>query len=76
MRQHLLRSLDDREQRDVIWTLDENHAVNAWCAACETHLEHHGLEWNDETEAFADIKLVCRNCFEELKTFNDMKEVD
>ena len=37
-----------------------------WCQACEDLLQRDG-EWTEETEASADIKLVCEFCFEKIR---------
>jgi hypothetical protein len=36
--------------------------LNAWCGQCDAMLESEG-EWNDASEAFADIKVVCIECY-------------
>ena len=41
----------------------------AWCAACDEVLAREG-EWNDRSEAFAGIRLVCRACYREMKALN------
>ena len=38
----------------------------AWCNACEAVLDREG-EWNEVSEAFADIKLICEFCFAALR---------
>lgn len=43
--------------------------INAWCDECET-VANNGGGWNDETEAFADIRLVCENCALKFKKVN------
>jgi uncharacterized protein YjaG (DUF416 family) len=46
-----------------------NDELNAWCDACDEVLTEAG-EWNDESEAFAKIRLVCDVCFFEMKKLN------
>ena len=46
-----------------------NDELSAWCEACDEVLAEAG-EWNDESEAFAKIKLVCDVCFFEMKKLN------
>nr|WP_322623019.1 DUF6882 domain-containing protein [uncultured Flavobacterium sp.] len=49
--------------------LDEDDDLSAWCNDCETiRLSHNG--WNDEAMEFAKIKLVCEECYFEMKDFN------
>ncbi|MCQ4139418.1 DUF6882 domain-containing protein [Chryseobacterium sp. EO14] len=49
--------------------LDEEDDFQAWCSKCEkVRIEHDG--WNEESESFAKIKLICENCYFELKEFN------
>ncbi|WP_305008998.1 hypothetical protein [Hymenobacter aranciens] len=43
--------------------------LNAWCDACDEVLLRIG-EWNDESEAFAKIKLVCDACYFDMKELN------
>ena len=72
--QHLLQSLKTGESCEVNWTRDEDNQVNAWCDQCDDYLLANGNEWNDKTEAFASIKLICEDCFGTLKTTNPTKE--
>jgi hypothetical protein len=49
--------------------LEEDEDFQAWCDDCEkTRIRYGG--WNDESEKFARIKLICENCYFELKEFN------
>lgn len=50
---------------------DEPDALypDAWCDRCEDVLDKEG-EWNDNSEAFADIKLVCSGCYCEIRAKN------
>ncbi|MCD2259494.1 DUF6882 domain-containing protein [Psychroserpens luteolus] len=49
--------------------LDEEDDFAAWCNECEkVRVEKDG--WNEESEKFAKIKLVCEECYFELKEFN------
>lgn len=49
--------------------LDEDDDFAAWCDECEKkRIEYDG--WNDESEAFAKIKLVCEDCYFEMKESN------
>ena len=41
----------------------------AWCSECDDVLMRVG-EWNDESEAFAGVRMVCRGCYEEMKRLN------
>lgn len=41
----------------------------AWCDACEEVRLQAG-EWNEESEAFAKIRLICDQCFFEIKAKN------
>jgi len=43
--------------------------LNAWCDECDKILLEQG-EWNDMSEAFAKIKLICDACFFEMKKLN------
>lgn len=50
---------------------DEPDALypDAWCDECNAVLEQEG-EWNDTSEAFADIKLVCAQCYCDIREKN------
>ncbi|HSR40780.1 MAG TPA: hypothetical protein VLL48_01380, partial [Longimicrobiales bacterium] len=41
----------------------------AWCAACDEVLDREG-EWNERSEWFAGIRLVCRACYRETRALN------
>jgi hypothetical protein len=41
----------------------------AWCDACERVRAREG-EWNDRSEAFADIRLICLDCFRQARQLN------
>lgn len=43
---------------------------DAWCDQCDAVLEQEGGEWNERAEAFADIKLVCADCYCEIRERN------
>ncbi len=49
--------------------LDEEDDFAAWCDECErVRMKYNG--WNEDSEEFAKIKLVCEDCYFELKDFN------
>jgi hypothetical protein len=55
-----------------------NPCPDAWCAECDAYLEQHGGEWNEETEEFAQIKLICDLCYDEIRRRNlpaDLEQV-
>lgn len=41
----------------------------AWCAACDQVLQREG-EWNDRSEAFAGVRMVCRGCYRAMRSLN------
>jgi hypothetical protein len=42
---------------------------NAWCAACDGVLVEAGA-WNDKSEGYAGVTMICRVCFERTRTLN------
>ena len=46
---------------------------DAWCDQCEAVLNAEG-EWNDKSEAFADIKLMCTHCYESARERNWLQD--
>lgn len=52
--------------------LEEDDDFQAWCDDCEKiRIEYDG--WNEESEKFTVITLVCENCYFDLKDFNNIK---
>jgi hypothetical protein len=52
--------------------LDKDDDFQAWCSWCEKErIKTDG--WNDESMEFAQIKLVCEDCYFDLKEFNENK---
>jgi len=49
--------------------LEEDDDFQAWCDACEVVRQQEG-EWNDTSMSFANIKLVCEQCYFEMKELN------
>lgn len=45
---------------------DPDDDLEAWCGACDEVLGRVG-EWNDESEAFADMKVLCSGCFQRVR---------
>lgn len=49
--------------------LEEDDDFQAWCGECEKiRIKNNG--WNEVSEEFAKIKLVCEDCYFDLKRFN------
>jgi hypothetical protein len=48
---------------------------DAWCDQCEDVLDAEG-EWNDKSETFADIKVLCSQCYEEIRERNWIQDDD
>lgn len=47
----------------------ETELYQAWCRACDEVLVEEG-DWNDRSEAFAGIRMVCRGCYREMRALN------
>jgi hypothetical protein len=41
-----------------------------WCAECEQVRIQEGGDWNDASEAFAGITLICNRCYEAVRQRN------
>jgi hypothetical protein len=41
----------------------------AWCDACERVRARAG-EWNEPSEAYAEIRLICIDCLRQARVFN------
>lgn len=72
---HTLESLADGEARGFLWTRDGDGCVNAWCEKCEAFKADNGGNWNEITEKFADISLVCEACASRVASMNGIKEL-
>ena len=49
---------------------ETNPHPDAWCSACEGIRQQYGGEWNPESEKLITVKLVCGDCYEEIKERN------
>ncbi len=49
---------------------DPSPHPDAWCSQCERARIEHGDVWNEEIEALMDIRLVCGDCYDEIKFKN------
>lgn len=58
----------DPDYPDDLWP-------DAWCNECDKILDEEG-EWNDKSEKFADIKLLCCQCYEEARARNWIQDDD
>lgn len=69
--QHVAQSLRDGRPRGFWWSTEspENPRPDAWCSECEVRVNAAG-EWNDETEAFAGVTLICGACYDRAKALN------
>lgn len=67
---HLLQG----EHQGFYWGTDpedpQNLCPDAWCSECDEALQASGGAWNDESEAFAQIRLVCDACYERIRLRN------
>src|ERR1700733_7478602 len=45
---------------------------DAWCAECDQVLMEHRGEWNDISEAFAGITLLCSHCYDTARDRNEI----
>ncbi|MQX52029.1 hypothetical protein [Alcanivorax sediminis] len=48
---------------------DRSQVENAWCDECDKVLLREG-DWNDTSEAFASVKVICAQCFNDMKMKN------
>lgn len=65
---HVVQSLRDDQPRGF-WTSEvslDNPRPDAWCTECEELVNRVG-EWNDATEAFAGVTLLCGACYDRAR---------
>ena len=68
---HLVESLKTGEKVGFYYASEPRG--DAWCAACEEVRVREGGEsgdWNDRSEAFAQIKLLCGACYDKVRIIN------
>ena len=53
--------------------IEPDDDYQAWCDECEKMRQQEG-EWNDVSEGFAEIRLICDQCFFEIKSRNATSE--
>lgn len=53
----------------------DDYYPDAWCDECEKALETEG-EWNETSQAFANIKLVCSGCYQDIRERNWKQDKD
>jgi hypothetical protein len=69
--QHVVQSLYTNKRVGFRWADDpENPRPDAWCTACNELLSEAGGEWNDRTESFAGVKLLCGACYDRAREIN------
>lgn len=73
--QHLNVPAEETRDRGFIAVRDDQGCINAWCDTCEAYLVANGDEWNDKTEAFASIRLLCESCAMQRAIANGVTEV-
>lgn len=49
----------------------EDPRPDAWCERCEEVLRAEGGAWNEASEAFAGIKLICAGCYDDVRARNE-----
>ena len=73
--QHIKTSLEDGQPRGLFWSRDDDGHFNGYCDECDSFRESHGGEWNDQTEAFAGMLLICEGCFQRVAEMNGIGEL-
>jgi hypothetical protein len=51
----------------------DNDRPDAWCLECERVRIAEGGTWNDRSESFAGIKMICTFCYDRAKERNERK---
>jgi hypothetical protein len=66
---HVLESLRTWTPVGFHTPSDADDDDQAWCDACERVRALEG-EWNERSEACADIQLICPDCFQDARALN------
>ena len=48
----------------------------AWCDECNEVFLKEGGEWNDVSEGFAEVMMICAGCFEGIRSRNSSSAQD
>ena len=69
--QHIVQTLHDGKARGF-WVADDpdNPRPDAWCSECDAKVQETNGEWNDESEAFSGVRLLCGACYDRVKAIN------
>ena len=69
--QHVVQTLRDGVLRGFYSAEEspDNSRPDSWCSECEDLVNRLG-EWNDESEAFAHVTVICGCCYDQAKTMN------
>jgi hypothetical protein len=70
--QHTVQTLSDNVTRGF-WSAEPeagDSRPDSWCSACEEMVNETGGAWNDESEEFAGVRLICGACYDRAKQLN------
>jgi hypothetical protein len=68
---HIVRGLREGVSYGFYWADDpDNPRPDAWCTACNELVASTGGEWTDESEAFAQVTLLCGACYDRARAMN------
>jgi hypothetical protein len=69
---HIVSSLRTGSPVGFIQSVEnpEDPRPDAWCSECEKVRIEEGGEWNDQSEAFAGVTLLCGACYDEARELN------
>lgn len=68
---HLVESL--KKRKGVGFYFASEPRGDAWCNLCEEiRIKEGGSsgDWNERSEEFADISIVCGKCYDQIKAIN------
>jgi hypothetical protein len=69
--QHIIQTLRDGHPRGFWWADDpDNPKPDAWCSECEAKVREAGGAWNEESESFAGVTLLCAACYDKAQEIN------
>jgi hypothetical protein len=66
---HIVASLRNGVRTGFHTPGDSESENQAWCHACEQVRACEG-EWNDRSEAYAGIRLICDRCYDRARQLN------
>lgn len=73
--QHIIQTLKDGKPRGFLWSSEQDvQRPDAWCHECNEKVRATDWEWTEENERFANIQIICAECYDKAKELSFTKK--